>query len=44
MAAKVMKSMKGATLDGREINIEYAEKKKGGEKKSVKRKKIKKRK
>ncbi len=44
VAAKVMKSMKGATLDGREINIEYAEKKKGGEKKSVKRKKIKKRK
>ncbi|MGD9161343.1 MAG: DEAD/DEAH box helicase [Desulfobacteraceae bacterium] len=39
VAAKVLKTMKGAILDGREINIEYAEKKQRKDKKSVKRKK-----
>lgn len=39
VAEKVFRSMKGATLDGREINIEYAEKRKKKEKKPVKGKK-----
>ncbi|MBN2419655.1 MAG: DEAD/DEAH box helicase [Deltaproteobacteria bacterium] len=39
VAEKVFRSMKGATLDGREINIEYAEKRKKKGKKPVKGKK-----
>jgi ATP-dependent RNA helicase DeaD len=44
VAAKVLKTMKGATLDGREINIEYAEKKKSKSRHPINRKKKKKRK
>jgi len=44
VAAKVLKSMKGAVLDGREINIEYAEKKKSKGRRPSKSKKKKKKK
>ena len=44
VAARVLKSMKGAILDGREINVEYAEKKSSRNRKPAKNKKKKKRK
>lgn len=45
IAAKVLKTMRGAEINGRNINIEYAEKKKSkGKQSDVKRKKKKKRK
>jgi len=43
VAAKVLKSMKGAIIEGRDINVEYAEKKKKKTKHTKKRKKKKKR-
>ena len=39
VADKVLKSMKGEILDGREINLEYAEKRKKKDRKSFRHKK-----
>ena len=43
VAAKVLKSMKGAKIDGREIRVQYAESKKPQTKRTKKSKKRKKR-